>query len=47
VHNTLKGRTLTTQFTGALGVFPNTGLGQFQIYFVETVLTLIEVKDTP
>jgi hypothetical protein len=32
---------------GALGIVPDVGLGEFELYLFEAVLAVREVKDTP
>ena len=47
MDDTLQGGTLPPQLLGPFRVVPDAGLGQFQLYFGQTLLALVEVKDTP
>jgi hypothetical protein len=47
VDDSFQGRALAPQLLGPLGIIPDTGFSQFQLYFGEALLAIIEVKDTP
>jgi hypothetical protein len=47
VDNAFQGSALAAQFLGPVRVIPDTGFGQFQLYFGQAFLASIEVKDTP
>jgi hypothetical protein len=47
VHHALQRRALASQFLGPLGVVPDGGFRQLQLYLGEALLAEIEVKDTP
>jgi hypothetical protein len=47
VNNAFQGGALSSQLLGALGILPNAGLGQLQLYFGEAFFAVIEVKGTP
>jgi hypothetical protein len=38
---------LAPELPGAVRVFPDAGLTQFEFYLCESILAQIEVKDTP
>ena len=38
---------LAPQFPGAIGILPDAGLAEFELYLREALLAQIEVKDTP
>src|SRR5690606_2913720 len=42
-----QGGTLTTQVLGVFGVVPDVGVFEFAVYFDETIMLVIVVKDTP
>jgi hypothetical protein len=45
--NALEGSALAAQVLGPVGVVPDAGFSQFQFYFGQSFLALVEVKDTP
>lgn len=47
MNNGFQRRALFTERLGAIGILPDTGLTQLQLYFCEPVLAVSEVKDTP
>jgi len=47
MDNRFQGGALTAQTLGPLRVIPDAGLGQFQFYLGQALLTIGEVKDTP
>ncbi|EQM73537.1 hypothetical protein L686_04955 [Stutzerimonas stutzeri MF28] len=42
-----QGGTLTAQVLGVLGLVPDVRVFEFAVYFDETIMLLIVVKDTP
>lgn len=47
VDDILQGRPLSTQLLGPFGIFPDTGLGLFELFLGESILAIGKVKDTP
>jgi hypothetical protein len=47
VNDALQGGALPAQFLRPARVVPDAGFGQFQFYFGQAFLAIIEVKDTP
>ena len=47
MHHRFQGGAFAAQILGPLGVVPDVGLAQFQLYFRETVFLVGVVKDTP
>ncbi len=46
-YHPLQFRTLTAECLCMLGLVPDVGLGQLRLDFCQTILLVIEVKDTP
>jgi hypothetical protein len=47
VNNSLERGPLFAEGLGAVGLFPDAGFSQLQLYFRQTFLAFSEVKDTP
>jgi hypothetical protein len=47
VDDGFQGRPFPAQGLGSIGILPDAGLRQFQLYLGEAVLALGKVKDTP
>jgi hypothetical protein len=47
VNGIFQRRSLSPQFPRPLRIVPDAGFAQFQLYFGESFLAYIEVKDTP
>ena len=47
MNDGFQGCAFPTELLGTGGIIPDTGFCQFELYFGEAFLAIIEVKDTP